>query len=196
MEIDGLHLTTPLRTALDLGCLLRRREAKAALDAFCRRHGLTADELSREARSFKGRRGVRQLRELIGRVNPVNESARESWTELAILDAGLPAPECQVWVEVDGEPRYRLDFAYRHARIAIEYDGWEAHERTRDQRDHDRDRRAWLRDNGWTIIVVRRGDFTGQRHDRWLRELRSVLEPRYSNVRRMERNSRLTGPEV
>lgn len=196
MEIDGLRVTTPLRTALDLGCLLRRREAKAALDALCRRHGLTAGGLAAEARHFKGRRGVRQLRELIGRVNPINESARESWTELAILDAGLPAPECQVWIEVDGVRRYRLDFAYRHARIAIEYDGWAAHERTRDQRDSDRDRRAWLRDDGWTIIVVRRGDFTGDRHDRWLQYLREALEPSYSNVRRMERNSRLIGPEA
>lgn len=196
MEIDGLRVTTPLRTALDLGCLLRRREAKAALDAFCRVHGFTARDLAAAEKRFKGRRGVRQLRELIAKVNPRNESARESWTELAILDEGLPAPESQVWIEVDGVRRYRLDLAYRHARIAVEYDGWDAHERSQAQRDNDRDRRAWLRDNGWTVIVVRRGDFTGDRLERWLRELREALEPTYSNVRRMERNSRITRPEA
>ena len=40
--VGGLRVTTPLRTALDLGCLLRRREAKASLDAFCRLHGIIA----------------------------------------------------------------------------------------------------------------------------------------------------------
>lgn len=196
VEIAGVRVTTPLRTALDLGCLLKRREAKAALDAFARVHGITAGDLALGARRFAGRRGVRQLRELIALVNPLNESPRESWTELAILDDGLPAPESQWWIEVDGVPRYRLDLAYPYARIAVEYDGWEAHERTPEQRREDDERRAWLREHGWTVIVVRRGDFTGDRLHHWLQELRDALQPTYSTVRRMERNSRLTGPEA
>ena len=37
--------------------------------------------------------------------------------------------------------------------------------------------------NDWTVIVVRRGDFTGERLDRWLGELRDALQPDYSNRR-------------
>lgn len=191
MTLHGLRVTTPRRTALDLGCLLRRREAMAALDAFARLHGLTRDELALEARRYRRRRGVIQLRELVALVDARAESARESWTRLAIHDAGIIAPEPQVWIEIDGVPTYRLDLAYRRARVTVEYDGWDAHERTPEQKAHDRKRRRWLRANGWTIIVIRRGDFTGDALDRWLGELRAALRPTYSNVRRMERGSRM-----
>jgi hypothetical protein len=190
--IEGLRVTTPLRTALDLGCLLRRREAMAALDAFARLHGHTREQLASEARRYRRRRGVIQMRELIALVDARAESARESWTRLAIHDAGILPPEPQLWIEIDGLPTYRLDLAYRHARVAVEYDGWETHERTPEQKEHDRKRREWLREHGWTVIVIRRGDFTGAALERWLGELRAALRPTYSNVRRMERGSRTT----
>jgi hypothetical protein len=183
MEVDGLRVTTPLRTALDLGCNLRRREAFAALNAFARLCGVTADELRAELPAFRRRRGVVQLRELTQLVDPRLESPRESWTLLAIHDAHLPLPEPQVWVDVDGVATYRLDFAYRRRRICIEYDGFDFHERTAEQRRHDQERRAWLLADGWTVIVVRKGDFTGVRLDAWLRELRQALARPYSNRR-------------
>lgn len=40
MGAGGLLLTTPLRTAMDLGCCLREREALAALNQFARRDHL------------------------------------------------------------------------------------------------------------------------------------------------------------
>ena len=36
---------------------------------------------------------------------------------------------------------------------------------------------------GWTVIVVRNGDFSGVRRDRWLAALRQALRPPYSNKR-------------
>ncbi|WGL50888.1 DUF559 domain-containing protein [Nocardioides sp. BP30] len=183
MVIDGLRVTTPLRTALDLGCHLRRREAMAALNTFGRLHAVSADDLRVLLPRFHRRRGVIQLRELAQLVEPRIESARESWTWLEIHDAGLPMPEPQVWIEIDGVPTYRLDFAYERRRIAIEYDGAEFHDRTDEQRRHDAARRAWLRKNGWTVIVIRSGDFTGERRDRWIRELRLALAATYDNRR-------------
>jgi hypothetical protein len=187
VEIAGVRVTTPLRTALDLGCLLRTREAIAALDAFARLHGVTTEELSKELPRFKGRRGVRQLRDLVPLVDGRAESPRESWTRYEIYAAGLPMPEPQWWIEVDGVPTYRLDLAYPHRRVVVEYDGYDAHERTAAQREHDRERREWLRAHGWTVIVVRRGGFTGSELDRWLRELREALAPSYSPLRKLER---------
>lgn len=176
----GVPVTTPLRTALDLGCCLRRREAFAAMVVLASLHGLTARDLECALGRYRRRRGVVQLRSLVGLVDPRIESAREAWVFLAIADASLPLPEPQVWIEVDGVPRYRLDFAYRRAKVVVEYDGREAHE---GREDEDEARRDWLRAHGWTVIVVRVGDFTGDALDRWLRELREALAPTYTNRR-------------
>jgi len=183
MTIQGVRVTTPLRTALDLGCNLRRRDALAALDQFMRTHGLTREQLAQGALKFFRRRGVIQLRQLIPHANERSESPRESWTRLEIVDAGLPCPELQFWIEIDGMPTYRIDLAYPCLRVAVEYDGDEFHLRTEEQKRHDAERREWLRQNGWSVIVVRNGDFTGSGLDRWLGELKSALRPTYSNRR-------------
>jgi hypothetical protein len=183
MELQGVPVTTPLRTALDLGCCLRRREAFAVLNAFARLHELDAQDYVRALGRYRRRRGVVQLRSLVGLVDPRVESQRESWVLLAIVDAGLPTPEPQVWIDVDGVPTYRLDFGYRRQRVCVEYDGVDAHERSPEQKRHDRARRRWLRDHGWTVIVVRNGDFSGPALDRWLAHLRRALQPAYSNRR-------------
>ncbi|TQL70688.1 uncharacterized protein DUF559 [Nocardioides albertanoniae] len=179
--LGGVPVTTPLRTALDLGCNLNRREAMAVLDEFAKKHGVSRSVLSGQLSRFKGRRGVLQLRDLIPLVSSHTESQRESWVKLAIRDAGLPLPEAQVWVDVEGIPTYRLDFAYRLARVAIEYDG-EDHD-NEDQHIYDEERRGWLIDHGWTIIIVRKGDFTGDRLLAWLREIKDALTPTYSSRR-------------
>lgn len=182
MVLGGVAVTTPLRTALDLGCCLRRREAYAALNELARLHELTRAECVNVLGRYRRRRGVVQLRGLVALLDPRIESQRESWVFLAIADAELPLPEPQLWVEVDGLPTYRLDFAYRHRRVCVEYDGRAAHG-SLEQQVHDERRRAWLREHGWTVIVVRSGDFTGAALDRWLGELRAALVPTYSNRR-------------
>ncbi|MBZ5739069.1 endonuclease domain-containing protein [Nocardioides mangrovi] len=177
-----MAVTTPLRTALDLGCCLRRREAYAALNALARAFAMTSTDFKRAMPRYRRRRGVVQLRGLVGLVDPRIESQRESWVLLAIADAGMPLPEPQVWVERDPGLRYRLDFAYRRLKVCVEYDGEDAHAGS-DQRAYDEERRRWLREHGWVVIVLRNGDFTGDALERWLRELREVLVPTYSNRR-------------
>jgi len=181
--IHGVLVTTPLRTALDLGCCLRRREAYAVLNTFARRFRLTSADCEQQLPRYRRRRGVIQLRDLVSVVDPRIESERESWLFLAIRDAGLPLPEPQYWIEIDDVPTYRLDFAYPHLKVCVEYDGIEAHDRTQEQKDSDRARRDWLRDQGWTVIVVRRGDFRRIPLEQWLSELRRSLAPAYTNRR-------------
>lgn len=183
MVVNGVSVTTPLRTALDLGCCLRRREAYAVLNAMAARYDLTREDYLRALPRYRRRRGVRQLRPLVLIVEPRVESVRESWVLLAIIDAGLPLPEPQYWIEIDGVPTYRLDFAYPRLKVCVEYDGDEWHERSPEQRERDEARRCWLRDHGWTVIVIRRGGFTGSALDAWLAELREALSPAYSNRR-------------
>ncbi|KRA28206.1 MULTISPECIES: type IV toxin-antitoxin system AbiEi family antitoxin domain-containing protein [unclassified Nocardioides] len=183
IEAHGLRVTSPLRTAMDLGCNLRRREAFAAMTTLARLHGFTALDLAREVPRFRGRRGVIQCRGLVPLVDQRIESPREAWVLIAIHDAGLPLPEPQHWIEIDEVPTYRLDFAYVNARVYVEYQGADYHDRTQQKRDADQIRRTWLRENGWTLIEVRRGDFTGAALDRWIRELRAALAPSYTNRR-------------
>jgi len=174
-EIFGVKVTTPLRTALDLACKLPRYPAIAALDAFMRDYGLTTEQLWRELKRYRRRRGVVQARELVLKASPLAESPRESWLRLAILDSNLPAPVPQFWVKEHGLEVYRLDHAYPKSRVAVEYDGELYHDYTDEQRDADEKRRDWLRRRGWTVIVVTKAGFTDEGRQVWLNELRLAL---------------------
>ncbi|MCW2855907.1 MAG: hypothetical protein JWR52_1522 [Marmoricola sp.] len=182
VELNGLRVTTPLRTALDLACNLHRRDALAALDLFRRLHGIGAEEIDTELPRFRRRRGVIQARGLTRLIDGRAESVRESWVRLALVDAGLPLPNVQVWVDRDGVPTYRLDLAYQAQRVAVEYDGEPFHS-SPDARERDRRRREWLRDQGWTVVVVRNGDFSGPALDRWIGRVREALDAQYCNLR-------------
>ena len=172
--VEGVKVTTPLRTALDLGCKLSRRAALAALDAFMRQHAITHAEMLAQLPRYFRRRGVVQLRQLVPVADPRAESQPESWTRLEIVDAGLPWPTPQYWVVHEGRELFRLDLAYPRARVAVEYDGEEFHT-SPEQRDADRLRRRWLRDHGWTVIVVDKDAFTPEALAGWLHELRTAL---------------------
>lgn len=172
--IDGVAVTTPLRTCLDLGCKLSRRAAFAAMVAFMRQHGVTRADMYRVLPRYFRRRGVRRLKSLIPLADPRMESSGEAWTYLEIHDAGLPLPVPQYWVTVGGQPLYRLDFAYPHAKVAVEYDGREYHEGEAASRA-DEERRDWLRSRGWTVIVLTKDSFTPQAIRRWTDELSTAL---------------------
>ena len=174
MTLGDVRVTTPLRTALDLGCRLSRSEALAVLDAFMRQHELTRADLRAQLGRFVGRRGVVQLRELVAIADPRAASTGESWTRLAMLDDGLPMPTLQCPVVHHGNELYWLDLGYGRHRVGVEYDGEESHD-SPEQMEADRIRRQWLADNGWTIIVVRKGDFTDEQRAVWLRQVREAL---------------------
>ena len=174
--VEGVRVTTPLRTALDLGCSLPPHRALGAMDALMRLHGFTGQDLLTLLRRYRRRRGVVQLRRLVAEVDPRAESQPESWVRWFIVERELTRPEPQVRVVVDGAA-YRLDLAYRRARIAVEYDGEEFHS-TPQQRAYDERRRAALRDAGWIVIVVTKADLTVERRDAWLTYLAAVLRER------------------
>lgn len=174
---SGVLVTTPVRTACDIACLLGRLRAIATLDEFRRKHQLSQHDLQMMSRRFRGRRGVIQLRELIPLSTDCAESQPESWTRLLIHDQGLPIPEPQVELLVPGWGGVRMENAYRHLRIAVEYDGVEHHTVDGD-RERDDGRRGVLDADGWAILVLRRGDFTLERRREWLDELAVLIADR------------------
>lgn len=167
MEIDGLLVTTPLRTACDLGRLLKRGPALAALDAMLRLRVFGEDELLAAAAGYRGYRWVRQLRALAPLADRRAESPPESILRLRWLDCpGLPRPEPQRPVpapaDVEGG-RYFVDLGIDELKFGVEYDGEEAH--GPEQAPHDDARRSWITEQErWVLRVVRKDELQGPRH--------------------------------
>ncbi len=172
--VGGVCVTTPVRTSIDLACRLSRYEAMAVLDAFMREHGLTQGQLQAELLRHRGRRGVVQARTLVPLADPRSESSGESISRLAVHDGGLPTPVPQYWVVHQGRRLFRLDLAYPRRKVCIEYDG-ERYHTSEVHRRHDAARRRWLRDHGWTVIVVTKDSFRGAALDGWLHEVDAAL---------------------
>lgn len=158
MEIGPVRVTTPLRTACDLGRSLWRFDALAALDGFLR-IGVTHRSVLEEVERFRRQRGVVQLRDLAPIADGRAESPGESALRLHWYDAGLPPPELQWWVYDDhGRAVYRLDLALPEIGYCAEYDG-EQHHTSEADREADRDRRTWLATRRrWHVAVFTKHD--------------------------------------
>ncbi len=167
IEVLGLRVTTPLRTACDLGRLLSRDRAFAALDAMLRLGVFTHEELRQATGQFRGMRGVRQLRGFVPLADGRAESPGESILRLRWLDLlTMPHPELQIEIERSGRWSYWLDLGVVQLRFAVEYDGEEWHRRTPEQRERDRRRRTWLREErDWIIEPVTKENVFGQDRD-------------------------------
>ncbi|MFL6062987.1 MAG: hypothetical protein ACJ72E_17295 [Marmoricola sp.] len=162
--LGGLRVTTALRTACDLGRLLRRDAAWAALDSMLRLGAFSQAALIAEVERFRGYRGVRQLRVFAPLADADSESFGESVLRLRWYDAGLAArPETQVVVRFEDGRHARLDVASRERRYAAEYDGEEFHGEA--ATEHDARRRARISDEGWVIDVFTRRNVFGRQQD-------------------------------
>ncbi len=149
IEISGLRLTSPLRTASDLLRLKRRPYALAAADAMAFAKILDADDLRSYVANLHQLPGLAQAQELAVRVTDLAESHGESWQRCRILDAGFPRPLLQHPVVDSYGRQRRLDMAYEESLTASEYDGREFHTADSD-RENDESRRGDLsRRLGW-----------------------------------------------
>jgi Protein of unknown function (DUF559) len=101
-------------------------------------------------------RGIRRAEVLLRLATGLPESPAESEMLLALYDGGLPLPTLQHSVrDLAGRERYRLDFAWEEPRVALEYDGREAHE---DRALADAARDAELRSRGWIVLRATASD--------------------------------------
>jgi hypothetical protein len=167
MTLEGLTVTTPLRTAWDIGRLAHRDLAIGALDALLRMGGFSHDELLGGVERFRKQRGVVQLRHLAPLADPRSQSTGESTLRLRWRDLpSLPPPEPQVpIVDAHGREIFYLDLGVRDLRFAVEYDGEQFHTTDEDV-EHDRQRREWIEKNrGWIIEVVRKDNVFGRARD-------------------------------
>ena len=90
--VEGVHVTTPLRTALDLGRLLPAGRALGAMDALLGIGSFTHTQLLAELPRMAGCPGVGQLRLLAPQVDARAAGLAESVLRLHWNEARLPTP--------------------------------------------------------------------------------------------------------
>lgn len=161
MEIGGILVTTPLRTALDLGRLESTPDLRLhGMDSMLAVGAFGPDELLAAVPRFKRRRGVVLLRVLAPLADGGSESFGESALRLRAHHAGLPRLQTQVPVTHEGV-ELRIDLGLPEVLFGAEYDGVEAHS-TEEQIAHDDWRRKVLRDrHRWMVEVFRRDHVFG-----------------------------------
>ncbi len=146
---QGIPITTPARTLLDLATVLKAGALEAAL-ARAERAGLTTREaLSALLERKRGRRGAPALRAVLEAPGgpALTRSAAEAAFLMLVRNARLPLPESNVAVGP-----YEIDFLWRAAGLGVEVDGFRYHS-SRSSFEGDRRRDAQLMAAG--IVVLR-----------------------------------------
>lgn len=172
--VDGIPVTTPARTAVDLACWYPAVEAVAGLDALARATVFKSADVRAVMDQSRGRRGIVRAVESLDLVDAGADSPKESWLRVTLIRAGLPRPRTQIPV-YDGywEPFAVLDMGWPELKVAAEYDG-DQHRTDplrwrRDAKRHERLQRC-----GWIVIRVLAGD----REDDVIRRIRAALARR------------------
>lgn len=159
VRVDGIATLGPARLWVDVSRALSLPRFLALTDALIsRRHPLaTLDELAAAHARYIGSRGSTARERVLELADERAESPRESMVRLILIEAGLPAPECNVEIRDGHRFVARVDMLYRGARLIIEYDG--DHHRDPDQWSRDQIRRAELEALGYRYVTVTRRDF-------------------------------------
>lgn len=158
--VDGIPVTTPARTAVDLARAHRLDPAVCVADRVLARGLAGTEELRRHVDAAAGFRGVSRARRMLDLATGEAVNPLETRSRLAVLRGGLPPAEVNVDLyDESGGFLARPDFLWRAWRLVGECDGLEkytlggtdkasvkaaiAEEKAREER---------LRAAGWVII--------------------------------------------
>jgi len=151
VEREGVLVTDPADTAIDLARMGPEIDVLAVLDAALRA-GVPLLDLVAAADRVGRRRGVIKVRDWLPYADWRADSAMESRQRFRILDAGLPAPDLQVAVELgDGTFKF-LDLGWRTGRIGCDYDSEQFHSGAALIKD--RFRHNKVTDRGWRMFYA------------------------------------------
>lgn len=120
VDIAGLTVTTPERTALDLARHAPRDDAVICLDALARATGVTVSDVQPLVDRCRGARGLCRAIDALGLMDGGAQSPRETLVRLALIDAGLPAPRTQFAV-TDGESVAVISLGYEAPKVGVEF---------------------------------------------------------------------------
>jgi hypothetical protein len=153
--VDGMRLTTPTRTALDLARRYSLDVAVAAVDALAQATELKPADVELLIDRYQGRRGIKAARVALQLVDGGAQSPKETWLRLLLIRAGFPRPQTQIPVRNEwGWAEAYLDMGWEDIKVAAEYDG-EHHRVSRyhyvkDIRRHEKVAHSY----GWIVIRV------------------------------------------
>ena len=161
--VDGCPMTSPARTLLDLGVLLRPDALVCAVDSALHRGLVTRVTLERMVATASGHRAVAALRAAVAASDERADSPGETLARL-LLRPHVPALEPQIPVYgASGQLLARLDLGVRAVRVGVEVDGRRGHagdvmlarDRARERRIH-----PWLLERcTWYDVRVATGPF-------------------------------------
>ncbi|MCW3065137.1 MAG: hypothetical protein JWN32_2309 [Solirubrobacterales bacterium] len=144
--LDGLRVTVPARTIVDLAATSTPRELRRIVE---RAQDLRRFHPEAIRACAPGRRGCKQLGNLVILTEPDNDKARSHLERLflaAVRKARLPRPEVNARIA-----ERRRDFVWPDQKLVVEVDGYQWHStKEAKRRDHQRDRE--LTALGWRPV--------------------------------------------
>jgi hypothetical protein len=155
-SVAGMAVTTPARTAFDLGRRLELEEGVQRIDALMNATHLKVAEVEAVMAKHARVRGLVQLRQTLDLVDGGAESPYESLTRLLLIKAGFPRPKTQIRViDADGNV-WRIDMGWPEYLVGVDFEG--AHHWTSaKQRTKDAVRYAVLPELGWIDLRLTSG---------------------------------------
>ncbi|WP_051071967.1 endonuclease domain-containing protein [Amycolatopsis decaplanina] len=183
LELDGLPVFSLDRALADHLCDGDKRTAFAALEEALHNlapnhRGVLHTNVRDRLLDRRDRRGIHRAQILLALATGEAESPSESILRLIVVEAGLPVPVAQYEIgTIDGRRLYVLDLAWPELRIALEYDGYAAHE---GRQGYDAERDARMAARGWITIRATAADLRDP--GRLLAELRGAFERRTARL--------------
>jgi hypothetical protein len=181
-ESDGMPVTTPARTLVDLGSVVGPGVVRWCMEEWLSDRLVTIDALrgALDALGRRGRSGVGVLRRVLEDrvlIDLIPDSRVEVLLVEVLLAHGLPEPAFHYLVEVGGRAIAEIDVSYPQHKIAIEVDGYGVHLRSQDTFENDRRRQNELEILGWAVLRFTRRALR-DRPDRVADQVRRLLRAR------------------
>lgn len=170
---QGRFVTSPLRTAWDLGCWMPLKHSVPYLDVMLRNGIISRESLVRSVQDRPSIRGSAAAFTAVRLADGRAESFAESSLRAQLHEAKLPEPEIQYVLRVDGVFVARLDFAWPTKRVALEYEG--SYHATASQMPADRERLSRIAAAGWRVVFATGKHVYGSAMPELVETLRSIL---------------------
>jgi very-short-patch-repair endonuclease len=127
---EGIPLTSPVRTLIDLATRLRPMQLERAVNEADKLDRVRADVLHASLDEHRGQPGVVALRKLLDPLAfRLSDSELEQLMRPLARSANLPTPETKTWVN-----DYEVDFFWPELGIVVEADGLKYHRTPSQQR--------------------------------------------------------------
>jgi len=166
--VDPAHTFVMLARILTLDELVVAGDALVGWLNWC-----TVAELAAAVRRHRGARGIRKARAALAEVRAGSRSPGETRLRLTLVRRGLPQPELNHDVVVDGRWVACVDLAYPTARVAIEYES-DLHRTDARTFRKDLTRGEHLKDVDWWLVRATADD-VDPLADQFVRRVRRLL---------------------